>query len=101
MYDRILVPIDGSAPSMLGLQEAVRLAQAMGSKLTLLHVVNELVLLAAETPGLYMEKVIESIRKEGHALLDKAERLVREHGLEAERVIMEMIGGSAADEIVK
>jgi nucleotide-binding universal stress UspA family protein len=101
MYNRILVPIDGSDSSMLGLEEAIRLAKAMNSKLTLLHVVNELVLLTAETPGLYIEKLIEALKSEGCALLDKAERLVREHGLEPERVMVEMLGASAADEIVR
>ena len=41
MYARILVGIDGSYPSVLALDEAIRLAKALGSKLRILHVVDE------------------------------------------------------------
>ena len=42
MYKKILVPIDGSETSMLGLSEAIRVAKGDGSQLCLVHVVNEL-----------------------------------------------------------
>ena len=44
MYKRILVPIDGSGPSALGLAEAIVLAKNQGAALRLVHVVNELVI---------------------------------------------------------
>jgi nucleotide-binding universal stress UspA family protein len=42
MYQRILVPLDGSDTSQRGLSEAVGLARSLGSKLQLLHVVADL-----------------------------------------------------------
>ena len=42
MYEKILVPVDGSAPSMLGLREAIRLASRHGGRLHFLHVLDEL-----------------------------------------------------------
>lgn len=38
MYKKILVPVDGSETSMLGLSEAIELAKSHGSKLQLVHV---------------------------------------------------------------
>ena len=101
MYKKILVPVDGSAPSMRGLKEAIKIAKACGSKLRLVHVVNELVLTAAETPPMYMDKIIDALRAEGKATLGSAERVVREHALEPESALLESIGGRAADLIVE
>jgi nucleotide-binding universal stress UspA family protein len=42
MYDRILVPVDGSPTSEAGLLEAVRLARLSGGHIRLMHVVDEL-----------------------------------------------------------
>ena len=43
MYQRILVPVDGSPTSDRGLQEAIRLAQLTHGELRLIHVIDELV----------------------------------------------------------
>ncbi len=101
MYKKILVPVDGSGASMLGLSEAIRLAKSHGSELQLVHVVNELVLTATETPPIYMDKVVDSLRAEGKAVLDKAERVARQHALAPQTVLLESIGGRAADLIVE
>jgi nucleotide-binding universal stress UspA family protein len=42
MYQKILVPIDGSSTSRAGLREAIRLAQLSGGRLRLVHVIDEL-----------------------------------------------------------
>jgi nucleotide-binding universal stress UspA family protein len=101
MYKKILVPVDGSEPSMRGLREAIKLAKSQGSQLQLVHVVNELVLTATETPPVYMDKVVAALRAEGKAILRKAEDVVREDGLEPQSVLLESIGGRAADLIVE
>jgi nucleotide-binding universal stress UspA family protein len=46
MYKKILVAVDGSAASLRGLDEAVRVAKATGGRLMLVHVVNELIVAA-------------------------------------------------------
>jgi nucleotide-binding universal stress UspA family protein len=43
VYQRILVPIDGSATSDRGLTEAIAVARLTGASLRLLHVLDELV----------------------------------------------------------
>ena len=50
-YKRILVPVDGSATSTAGLNEALRLARNQNAKLKLIHVVDELSDLQLERGG--------------------------------------------------
>ncbi len=49
MYKRILVPVDGSAVSALGLLEAVRFAKDQRARLRIVHIVDESVLI--QYPG--------------------------------------------------
>ena len=42
MHERILVPVDGSAMSTQGLDEAIKLAKLTGAGLRLVHVVDQL-----------------------------------------------------------
>lgn len=41
MYERILVPLDGSVTAIRGLREAMRLAGVSGGQLILLHVIDD------------------------------------------------------------
>ena len=101
MYERILVPIDGSETSMLGLNEAVKIANSQGSRLRLFHVVNEFVLDYSYGAGLYGTNLIDSLREGGKNILQQAETLVRQQGVPVEGVLLESIGGPAADLIVR
>jgi nucleotide-binding universal stress UspA family protein len=99
MYGKILVPVDGSETSSKGLQEAIKLAKTLGSKLCLVHVVNELIMdystgLAGATP--FSGDVIEGLREGGKATLAKAEAVVRKSKLEPKGVLLEAIGGHSA-----
>lgn len=100
MYQRILVAVDGSATSLRGLEEAIRLAKALGAKLMLVHVVNELL-----SPDLavsnYYADAIEALRKAGIEVLDQAAAQVRRADVDFEQKLLEVLGGRPADEIVK
>jgi nucleotide-binding universal stress UspA family protein len=100
MYARILVPIDGSATAARGLQEAIQLAQAIGSRLRLVHVVNELILDPNLSAGFYSDTVIEHLRENGRRILDELAALPRKQGIETDTVLLEAIGGSAATLII-
>lgn len=100
MYQQLLVPVDGSESAMLGLAEAIKMAKSDGSKLHLLHVVDEVVPFGMEIPGRFIEQFIEAMRVQGREVLAKAERVVREHALESDSVLVETVGGRAADVIV-
>ncbi|HWG71914.1 MAG TPA: universal stress protein [Steroidobacteraceae bacterium] len=101
MYSKILVPVDGSETSAAGLSEAVRLAKIHGSQLCLMHIVNEFVLDCTWAPGLYSDTLFESLRKGGEAILDAAEKVVVAQGIRPTRVMVESIGGIAADLILE
>jgi nucleotide-binding universal stress UspA family protein len=101
MYKQLLVPVDGSEPSMLGLAEAIKLAKSAGAKLHLVHVVDELVPLGVDIPPKYIDQFIDALRAQGREILDKAQRVVVEHALETEGVLLETIGGRAAEQIVQ
>lgn len=101
MYKKILVAVDGSATSLSGLDEAMRVAKATGGRLMLVHVVNELVVVGDYAPAAYYEPVIESLRQSGAKVLEEAAASVRRADVPCEQKLIETIGGRAADEIVR
>ncbi len=100
MYGKILVPVDGSATSTLGLNEAIKIAKSQGSQLRLVHIVNEFILDYTYSPGLYSANLIESLVTNGRVVLDGAETAAQRQGVKAECVMLESIGGAAADLIL-
>lgn len=101
MYSRILVPVDGSATSLQGLQEAIALAQALQGKVKVVHVVNELLADYTLAPSVYYEKVIEGERQAGRQTLAKAQAFARERDCEVEIELIETIGARASTIIVE
>lgn len=101
MYNRILVPVDGSEAANRGLMEAIAMAKSGGGALRLVHVVNELMLGTGYPPTMYYDQLIESMREGGKEILRNAEAVVREHRAESQSVLLESIGGRAADLIVE
>ncbi|MGO9425409.1 MAG: universal stress protein, partial [Steroidobacteraceae bacterium] len=93
MYPKILVPVDGSETSTVGLKEAIKVAKSQGSQMRLLHVVNEFVLDYSYGAGLYGSNLIESLREGGKKILEQAESLVRAQGVQVDGVLIESIGG--------
>jgi nucleotide-binding universal stress UspA family protein len=101
MYQKILVPVDGSAASMRGLEEAIKVARATGGVLRFVHVVNEYVLDDGYAPALYYERLIESFRENGRKVIASAEVVARRSGMEFTSAIVEVVGGRASDLIVE
>jgi nucleotide-binding universal stress UspA family protein len=101
MYDNVLVPVDGSATAYRGLTEAIKIARKAGSRLILLHVVNEFVLDYTYSSGAFTTDLLDSIRQQGKTILEEASRRARAEGLHPESVLIETIGGSAAALIVQ
>lgn len=101
MYDRILVPVDGSAASNLGLDEAIRLAKSQDGAIRLVHVVNELFVVSPDASGANLGDVLDILRQEGESLLQRGETLVRNAGVDVDSVLVEAMGGAAGDYIVK
>jgi nucleotide-binding universal stress UspA family protein len=97
MYEKILVPIDGSDTATLGLNEAIKLAKSQGGRIRLVHVVNEFILDPMYSPDTYSGTLIESMREGGRAILNRADAMVRQQGIDSDVVLLESIGGAAAE----
>jgi nucleotide-binding universal stress UspA family protein len=96
MYRRILVPVDGSPASRLGLDEAIRLARVTGATLRLVHVVNEYVFDPVYAPVFDYAPLLESFRLAGEKVLTQAQATVRAAGVEFQSELVETLGGSVA-----
>lgn len=100
MYGKILVPVDGSETSTRGLNEAIKIAKAQGSQLRLVHIVNEYILDVTYSAGVFPQNLIDSLVKTGKSVLAAAESAAKKEGVKVDSVLLESIGGVAADLIV-
>ena len=100
MYRRILVPLDGSRTSQLGLGEAVKLAKSQGSSLRLLHVVDELMLMTTPEMAYDVAELIEVLKQDGRRILEKGAAHARKHGVKVQTSLVESAGGHAAQTII-
>lgn len=101
MYTRILVPVDGSAASAQGLNEAIELARHLKARMRLVHVVEPWVMVTPETVSVTVHQVAETIRSIGNALLADCEKKVENAGIEVDVELIETMGASAGECIVK
>lgn len=87
MYERMLVPIDGSPTAARGLQEAVALAARLGSTLHLLNVVDARVLIGAA--GIYAPppELIDDWRLAGEKLIAGAVAQAAASGVSAQGAV--------------
>jgi len=98
MYQRILVPIDGSATAARGLAEAIALGRLTGARLQLVHVIDELSFALAAGEGLtFSGDLLGLLRESGAAILAGAQASVRAAGLEVETVLKDGVAGRVAD----
>ncbi|RTH01982.1 universal stress protein [Thermus scotoductus] len=100
MYQSILLPTDGSPAAEAGVQEGLRLAKALGARVAFLYVLEPLgprLLLGPETLP-YYQALVDDMRKEGLAALDRATRMAEEMGVGFEAHLPE---GRAAEVILK
>ena len=100
MYQRILVPIDGSETSMRALQEALKLA-AGEARLRLVYVLEEIYLFDAESYAVFDPGAMrEAMRRTGERALAQAADKARQSGVTAETALLEVAGGNVAGVIV-
>ena len=100
MYSQILVPVDGSAASVCGLREAIKIAKWQGGKLRLLHIVKSPLLDYDYTAGYSRNDAVASLTASGKKILSKAEGMARQEGVACECVMFESVTGPAADLIL-
>ena len=96
MYQRILVPIDGSTTSERALQEAIKLA-AGNAQLRLIYVIEEGYPLDAEGYAFIDYAALqEAFRKTGERALAQAAETARRAGMTAETAVLDEPGEHTA-----
>ena len=100
MYERILVPVDGSETSTRGLLEAIELVEGHRAKLRLLYVVNLSTAALAEAayPG---DELRKRLCQDGEETLKEAATTARQKGLETESMLIETPADNTGEMIVR
>jgi len=102
MYQKILVPVDGSATSEKALATALGLAKAFGSQLRLVHVVEEMAYLAGyDQFGGYSGELIRVMRETGRKILDEAGARVAAEGVAVDSVLFDEFGERLAETVAR
>jgi nucleotide-binding universal stress UspA family protein len=94
MYEKILVPIDGSDYSIRALCEAINLAKLTGGALTLIHVTpsGSSVVMSSK------QHFYDILHQEGKQVLSNRMKLAEEEGIKTETLLLH---GDPVDQIVK
>lgn len=111
MFEKVLVPLDGSEHSKRALETAVHVAKKFHAKMTLLHVYSVSVtpviipepttLTPAGVPvvtSAELSKMVEAAREVGNRILTEGEQKAKSEGVQTETVLKE---GNTVQEIVK
>jgi len=100
MYDKILVPLDGSPTSERGFEEAVALARVMKSSLVLLHVVDTVPVPMDMINTTTWHDISDGLRQRGQGLLDRASQTAAAHAVASEARLIEGRVERVSDTIV-
>lgn len=102
MFKKILVPVDGSRTSRLGLEEAIKLAKDQRAMLYILHVVDEQGVLQGPSvsSGMFIDDFLRTMRENGRTIIADAEAIAKKSGVRAKSLMVENFSGPTADAIV-
>ncbi len=101
LYKKILVPVDGSETSLLGLRHAILLAKDVGAALRLIHVVHDYLVADGRHGLAKWSELLKDLREQGRRLLDEAAGIARGQGLEVETECVETPMGSVGAAITQ
>ena len=102
MYQRILVPFDGSPTSTRGLEEAIALAKLTGARLRMLHLVDDLVYATGfETGAVYLSDVLPVMRQAGRTILANGRDRAARAGVEVDTELVEGMGPRLAEVVAE
>ena len=98
MYQRILVPFDGSPTSVCGLDEAIRLAALTHASLRLVHMLDDLLYVTGfETYAAYAGDVIPFMRDAGEKILQQGRARAEKAGVSVETLLLEGVAPRLSD----
>lgn len=100
MYQRILVPIDGSVTSSRGLKEALALARTCRASLVLLHVVEYAPVMLEMATSTTWELVARDLQTQGQDLVDAARREALAAGIACEGHVVDAAAQRVCDVVV-
>ena len=111
MFEKILVPLDGSEHSAKALEKAIQIAKKFEARITLIHVysvyVQPILLPEPTTVGIStvplltaaeVSKVAETARSAGNRILADGEEKAKSEDVQVEKMLVE---GHAVQEIVR
>jgi nucleotide-binding universal stress UspA family protein len=101
MYQRILVPVDGSATAERGLHEAVSLATGQTTRLLFLHVVDDYTTLAEMTSAAGYDEMLRGLRQYGLDVLARSKQAAEASSVHCETLLREVTGKRVSDVIVE
>lgn len=98
MYQRILVPVDGSPTSTQGLGEAIKLAKLTGASLRLVHVVDQLTF----ATGFEVDTgdLVGMLREAGEKILGASKARAQAAGIDASTFLCDTFGARVCDLVV-
>ena len=97
MYQRILIPVDGSETATEAMITALQLARNSGGQVHLVHVVEGMTPLAADPYGAYSGEVIEIMRQSGSKILEDALEVAKAAGVTADTELFDNFGERLAE----
>ncbi len=95
LFEKILVPLDGSEQSIWALGKAVQIAKKIGGEITLIHVYS--VSSFAITP-MQVHKYVQAMRKNGKGILEDGKKKAKAEGVQAQTLLVD---GHTVEEILK
>jgi len=101
MYQRILVPVDGSATASRGLREAIELAKALKAVIRLIHVVIGVPTLYPPVSVPAVQTLLDQLRSIGESILHDAMTTVRAAGVTVDSRLIEALGAEAGERIIE
>ena len=102
MYDRILVPVDGSATAQRGVDEALKIADKLGSTVRVIHVVDDASLtMAAGGLATNIGELLMSLASAGEQVLADAKRTAQSSGVSVETAMHHCTAGRVCDVIIE
>jgi nucleotide-binding universal stress UspA family protein len=101
MYQRILVPVDGSACASRGLSEAIALGRLTHGRIRLVHVIDEpFVALGADGAIGASADLVTLAREASQRVLAQAAETVRQAGVPVDDVLLDSFEGRVCELVV-
>lgn len=100
MYQRILVPVDGSPTSTHALAVALQMAKTGGGRIRVIHVLDEMTFLTGYDPyGGRSGELIKVMRESASRILSEAVKDAQAAGVEADSMLFDKLGERLGDTV--